>query len=261
MHVDLVTVAAQVVNFLLLVWLLRKFLYKRVLDAMRRREERIAQSIQGAKQHERDAESERNTYRARVREFDEQRDEMLADARKSADAERARLYDALHAEIEDKQKQWRRQLETQRAEFLDQLERQSANYAVALAGRVLRDLGDAKLEEQIVRVFLRRLKETDDAERRKMADVSRNSGMLMTLRSRFELDSSDRRTITAAIHESILADAEVTYEHDSESTPGIELIAGGQTLRWSFDSYLEDLSREMSRYLDETAAEHGIGRA
>lgn len=257
MRIDFVTVAAQVVNFLLLVWLLKRFLYGRVIEAMRRREQRIAQTLEEARRHKDDAEKESRTYHERVLEIDDQREQLLADARKAAETERTRLYQALHADVEERQKQWHRQLETQRGDFLDQLRRHSVDYAVSLARRALRDLGDAKLEEQIARAFVRRLEELESGERHKLAQACRDAGMRMVLRSRFEIDAADRRLITKAIHESILESTEVIYEHDSEFVCGVELTAGGQTVQWNFESYLEDLHREMSAELEEAVNSGG----
>ena len=45
MDVDWITVSAQIVNFLILVWLLKRFLYRPVLNAMNRREQRIHQRL------------------------------------------------------------------------------------------------------------------------------------------------------------------------------------------------------------------------
>ena len=48
MSVNWFTVAAQVVNFLILVWLLHRFLYGPIIAAMDRRERRIAERLQDA---------------------------------------------------------------------------------------------------------------------------------------------------------------------------------------------------------------------
>ena len=260
MRIDFVTVAAQIVNFLILVWLLRRFLYAPVMEAMRRREQRIAQSIQEANQLKSDAEKKGQTFHERLREFDAQRDQLLEGARKAAEQERSTRFEALQTEVDERKKHWHRQLETQRAEFLDQLRHRSVEYAISLARQALLDLGDAKLEQQIARVFARKLKELESEERQKLAHACRNTGMRMVLRSRFEIAEADQKLIAEAIREFILDAAEVTYEHAPEFVCGLELSAGGQVVQWNVEGYLEDLHRKMSEELDESVAAHGVAQ-
>ena len=48
MSIDWFTVAAQIINFMVLVWLLQKYLYKPVLNAVRKREQKIAGQLSEA---------------------------------------------------------------------------------------------------------------------------------------------------------------------------------------------------------------------
>lgn len=257
MRIDYITVAAQIVNFLILIWLLRRFLYGPVMRAMKRREERIARSLAEAQQKKEDAEKQQEEYQGRNRDFDRQREHMMEAARKEAEEERARLHRALESEIEERQKKWLRQIEAQHAEFLDRLRRHSVEYASSLARRALQDLGDAKLEEQMTRVFLRRLEELDEIGRRKLAQACRDTGMRVTLRSRFEMEAATRGLLTKAIHDAIAGGAEVLYEHGAEFACGVELSAGGQSLEWSFERYTEDLDRQIAGELERPQAAHG----
>lgn len=257
MRIDVVTVAAQIVNFLILIWLLRRFLYGPVMDAMRRREERIARSLQEARQLKTDAEEEGRTYREQRQELDRQREQLLSDARKAADEERSSRLEELQGEAEERRKQWIRQLETQRGEFLDQLRLHSVEYAVSLARQALLDLGDARLEEQIARVFVRQLEALEPEEQNKLAQSCKGAGMRMTLRTRFKLEPEDQSLLTKAVHETILDGAEVLYEHNPEFVCGLELSAGGQVLQWNVEGYLEELHQRMVEDLDESVATHG----
>lgn len=62
---DWFTVGAQVLNFLVLVWLMKRFLYKPVLDAIDAREKRIAQSLADAALKDAAAQKERDEFQAK----------------------------------------------------------------------------------------------------------------------------------------------------------------------------------------------------
>ena len=80
MGVDWFTLVAQIVNFLVLVWLLKHFLYGRIVGAMKEREAKIAGRLDEAARQRASAEAEAELFRVRNLEFEANREEMLARA-------------------------------------------------------------------------------------------------------------------------------------------------------------------------------------
>ena len=93
MLIDWFTVLAQVVNFLILVWLLKRFLYRPILDAIDAREKRIAKELADADAKKAEAQKERDEFQHKNEEFDQQRAALLSKATDEAKAERQRLLD------------------------------------------------------------------------------------------------------------------------------------------------------------------------
>src|SRR5476649_1716532 len=100
MLIDWFTVAAQVVNFLVLVWLLKRFLYKPVLAAIDEREKRIATQLQDAEKKKAEAQKEQTDFEHKNREFEQQRVCLLADATKAAKTERDKLLETTRKDAE-----------------------------------------------------------------------------------------------------------------------------------------------------------------
>ncbi|MEN4041216.1 MAG: hypothetical protein ROW39_02640, partial [Anaerolineaceae bacterium] len=88
--IDLFTVFAQIVNFLVLILLLKRFLYKPVLKAIAAREERIANTVKEADQAKADAQQQIEAYRQKNEAWE---------------AERATLVEALRQEMTDLRKE------------------------------------------------------------------------------------------------------------------------------------------------------------
>src|ERR1700679_2484181 len=93
MLINWFTVCAQAVNFLILVWLLKRFLYKPILVAIDAREKRIAAELANAAVKEADALRERDEFRRKNQDFDQERATLMAKAANEAKAERERLVD------------------------------------------------------------------------------------------------------------------------------------------------------------------------
>ena len=97
MLIDWFTVVAQALNFLILVWLMKRFLYKPVLNAIDAREKRIAMELADAKSKKAEAKKDRDEFQQKNEEFDGQRAALLSKATEEAKAERARSWQKLSA--------------------------------------------------------------------------------------------------------------------------------------------------------------------
>lgn len=252
MEIDWLTVAAQIVNFLVLVWLLHRFLYGPIVRAMDRRERRIAERLREAREKASEAENEARRYREKSAEVEQCRERALAEARGEAEALRRSLQQEVRAEVERMREDWRAQLEDQREEFLSDVRRHAAEHFSRLARRALGDLANAELEEQIAEVFVDRLERLDKDAKHKIAEACRAEGEGLIVHSAFDVSPDLRRRITKAVHEAI-GKVEVRYERSLEMACGLELRAGGQAVVWSLDGYLDSLESRLDTELAELA--------
>jgi F-type H+-transporting ATPase subunit b len=260
MQIDWLTVAAQIVNFLVLVWLLQHFLYGPITRAMAAREERIQNRVAEAQEARDDAEAEAERLRAKQEELDAARDDALEQARRQAEETRRQLERDARAEVDDRRKAWIDQLEDERATFLDELRRRSSDAFYTLARRALVDLADADLEERIADGFLGQLQDLDDDARGQLAAAGS-----ATVTSRFALSSGAKRKLTKAIHDLLGEELDVAYATDDGVAGGIVLEAGSRRVAWTLESWLDGLEAAVRDRLDSVpetaAADTGRSRA
>jgi F-type H+-transporting ATPase subunit b len=246
MQIDWLTVAAQLVNFLVLVWLLKHFLYGPVTAAMARREERIAERVDGAREREEAAERERERLHERMERLEDRRDAILEEAREEAGNEKQRLLDEARTEVDEQRGQWRQQMRDEQAQAIAQLRRETAEGFAELARKALGDLADVRLEERITDPLGQRLQGLDEAERehfRAAAELGIATG--------FELDDTRRTALTELVREHLGTDAEPAFEHDPDLVCGIALTADGRRLGWSLADYLDGFERRLAERLDQ----------
>ncbi len=93
MLINWFTVIAQAINFLILVWLLKRFLYKPILQAIDEREKGIATQLADAEAKKAEAQKERDDFQHKNEAFDHERAALLKKATDEANAERQRLLD------------------------------------------------------------------------------------------------------------------------------------------------------------------------
>jgi F-type H+-transporting ATPase subunit b len=242
-QIDWITVSAQIVNFLVLVWLLQHFLYRPVIQAMQRREQRIRDRLDEAGQRERAADDRARQYEDERAALAREREGLLAEAREQAESRRKEMLDEARAAVDEQRRQWQAQLEQERRELAAGLRRRSAESVQRIARRALRDLADAELESRIIDNFVARLKDADEALRQALAD---GSGAL-EVRTSFTLEPAARSRLTRALHEQIDAAVEVEYVRDDDLLCGIEARRGDRRLGWN----LADYTRQVAEHLDE----------
>jgi F-type H+-transporting ATPase subunit b len=259
-QVDWVTVAAQVVNFLILVGLLHRFLYGPIMRAMAEREARIAERLRSAGEQAEAAESEAAEYRRKRAELERDRQRLLAEAREESARLQRALEEGVREEVEATRRGWIEELERERASWRRDVRREVAERFTALARQALRDLADADLEVQIVTSFTERLRRLPDDRRQRLAEAVAAAGDHVTVVTAFGLSGAARDELARAVRESVAAGARLSYGRSDDLACGIELRAGGETVRWSLESYLDAFQTELEAALGDLSP-HGEGGA
>jgi F-type H+-transporting ATPase subunit b len=251
MLIDWFTVSAQVVNFLILVWLLKRFLYKPILDAIDAREKRIATELADADTRRNEAEKERETFQHKNEEFDQQRDELLSKAKDEAEVERQRLLDEARQAADALRAKRQDALKREQQSLNDEITRRTREEVFAIARKMLTDLAGTSLEERMSEVFTRRLRELDDEAKEGLAKALETSSDPVLVRSAFELPSEQRAAIQHALNETFSVEIQVRFETAPDVISGIELTANGRKIAWSIADYLASLERRVGELLKE----------
>ncbi|MFP4055682.1 MAG: F0F1 ATP synthase subunit B [Candidatus Brocadiia bacterium] len=254
--VDWPTVIFQIINFLVLVYLLKRFLYGRIIEAMDKREEKIASRLDDAEEKKKEAQAEAENYREKKREVEAQREQFLQKAQQEADQRRQELLKEAQQEVEQLEARWRQALQRQKEGFLDELRRRTAEHTFAIARRALQDLAGASLEERIAETFLQRLDSVDEEEWQALAQAlggGEEGPRQLTLRSSFQLPDDKQQAIGEAVQGHVGDGVELRFETSDDPLCGIELTGHGRKIAWSVGQYLDALQEAVSQIVEQQA--------
>jgi F-type H+-transporting ATPase subunit b len=243
MLIDWFTVAAQTLNFLILVWLMKRYLYQPILHAIDAREKRIADELADADAKRAEAKQERDDFEQKNAELDQQRATLLRKAAEEAASERQRLMDAARMEADDLSAKRATALQREQKTLHDEITRRTTQEVFAIARKTLSDLAGASLEERMCVVFSQRLRELDDETKNRLGQAL--SSAPANVRSAFELPPEQRDGLQRAINETFSADIKLSFKTTPDLVSGIELSAGGQKLAWSIADYLASLEKSI----------------
>lgn len=252
MQIDWITVSAQIVNFLVLVYLLQHFLYRPVIRAMEAREQRIAERLAGAEQREVEAKEQMDAYRYKSEQMESTRRSVMEQCKAQAMEEKQRLLAQARDEVEESRRQWRRQAAEEKHDFLEGLRRQSGAAVTAIARKALTDLADASLEERVIERFIHRLSEMDEETRRTLSDAR---GALH-VGTAFEVTAAQRKRITEAVCHALGRDREVEFGVMPDLVYGIRLGDDGHALDWSLADYLSQMSESVDSAIDNVVKQY-----
>jgi F-type H+-transporting ATPase subunit b len=247
--IDGFTVGAQVLNFLVLVWLLRRFLYGPITRAMTERQRRIDDQLADAARLRDEALAEGERLRTETARFAAEREELGHALREELDDTRRAQLALAREEIDELQARWRDAVAREREGFLLELRQRAGRQVVEVARQALRDLADEPLEARVVARFLDQLERLDREERRTLVAGAASDGGRVHVRTAFEVPPALRDQLTAAVTATLGPGHELRFEVVPTLLGGVELRAGGQAVAWTFDEYLATLDATVGEAL------------
>lgn len=237
MSIDWITVAAQIVNFLVLVWLLKRFLYRPILDGIDAREAAITARMAQAATIRETAEAAEAHHSAEIARLKAGRDGVLEEAREAADAERDALLAEARTRLDAERTTRAAEREGEARRYTERLHRTGAAALVSLTRKALDDLSGETLEERIVDRAIARLPGMAIELRDAAGDAAQ-----AVVTTRAPLPDDLRGRIDARLTEA-MPDATVRYATDPAQSPGLSLRLGGAQLGWTVDDYIDGLDR------------------
>lgn len=248
MSIDWITVVAQIVNFLVLVWLLKRFLYRPILDGIDAREAEIARRMAQANETQKEASAAKAEYKEQQTKLLLERDTMVEQALSATEAQRDALLADARRKLEHEQKDWHNYLEDERSRFTAQLQRAAEKTLLALTRKALHDLADQDLEEAIVRHVTARLHPMVDDLVQAAGDVTE------AVATTHDPMSEKVQAQLQADFDQLLPGIALRFETDPQQSPGLILRAGGAQLAWTIDSYTDGFDELLAERLATVAA-------
>jgi F-type H+-transporting ATPase subunit b len=254
-QIDYFTIIAQIVNFLILVLILKHFLYGRVIEAMDEREQEISSRLNEADQDKKVAKEEADSYFKMKQELSAERQEMLTKVDEEVQTLRTDLIKKARDEVEESKVAWFESVERQRDVLISDLSQQAGKEIYTIARRALKDLANDELESQIIVNFIKRLQNMTESEKATIKDFYKNSGQQIIVRSAFGISEEIRQRIQETVVVQTGVTVKIEYRIAEELISGIDLSARDLRIGWNVAGYLDTLEADLSQMLEKMIAE------
>lgn len=247
MLLDWFTIAAQIINFFILVWLLKKFLYGPITRAMHNRQQRLKENWDQAHARRERAEEREREAEKRKREIEDERREILDRAREKAQAIRDEAEKAAKDWTRNQRQEMHQRIERQKRELLGRLQTRFARQVARVSQKALADLSGDDLYERLAQTFLDRVQSRSEEVRAALSSTE------ITVEAGFEPDDELRELISKRLRE--LLGAETVRFRIVDTPMSLNLATRDKRFGWSLEEYLQGLTEQVLGNIEPTEKE------
>ena len=251
MQINWFTVIAQILNFVVLVWLMKRYLYKPILNAIDEREKKIGDQLADAKTKKAEAKSEQEEFNKKNQVFDRQKKEMMDKAVAETNEQRQKLLEeakndaaVLQAKLEKTSKEMQEDLNHKIAQ-------KTRQEVFVITRKALADLAGLSFEEQSVNIFIKRLNALKDAEKEQFIKAFKSDTNAVLVRSAFKLVDKQQTEIKNAASKILGEKTHFEFKTAPEIIGGIEISTKGYKLAWSISEYVNSFEKSIAETTKE----------
>jgi len=255
MNINWFTVIAQVLNFFILVWLLKRYLYKPILQAVDDREKKITAQLNDAEAKKAEAKKEQDEFKKKNEEFDNQKKELMDKVIADSNEERQKLLEEAKKQAEALSGKLAKASEEAQENLNHELAEKTQKEVFAITRKALADIASLSLEEQSVNTFIKRLNESKDEEKKQFTEAFKSNSNAILVRSAFELSAKQQGEVNEAVDVILGTKTQLQFKTMPELISGIELTTNGYKLAWSFSEYLNSLEKSIA---EKMKGEHKV---
>ena len=234
LDIQLSTIIFQIINFLILLVILTRFLYQPVVRTMRQRQAGIAAQLREADQRVADADAERQRLAQAIEQANAQAEQLLVRTRADAAAERARLIDTARNDAARYREEAQRAMQEQEREALSRLEARIRASAVTIAGSLVRQAAGPTVHQALLDQLTDGATHADGV----VHQLSDHLGGPVVVELAYPPDAELEDSLRAAL-------GDVEFRVNADLLAGARIIVGQQTVvDLSLEHTLADLQAE-----------------
>lgn len=251
MKINWFVVIAQIINFLILVWLLKRYLYKPILDAIDKREKKIATQLQDADAKKEEATQEREEFNQKNVAFDQKKEALMNQAIEEANEKRQQLLEDARNAVTILETKLQKSLEEKQVSLNREISEKIQQQVFSIARKTLADIASTNLEKQAVTIFIKHLNELEESEKEKFISAFKSGPNSIIIQTAFDLPEQLQVKIQKQVTEILGSDAQFQFKTAPKLISGIELSANGYSLSWNISKYITSVENTFSITVNE----------
>jgi F-type H+-transporting ATPase subunit b len=230
MEFNLSTFVLEIINFLILIWILQRLFYKPLLEVIDKRKQHIDQSLADAKKLHQEADELRSLYENRQKLWMQEKKAALNALHQQIEAEKSSQMEKLHVELEQERQKAKVSLTRQQQELQQQAEKQALQNGARFAGILLTQSASPELEAQLFAMLLDNLKTLPEACTLGLQMLGPKKSVPVKITSAYPLTDELRQQLEQILGSIINTSGVFQYYQDAALIAGIRIDIGAWVL-------------------------------
>lgn len=230
MEFNLSTFVLEIINFLILVWILQRLFYKPLLEMIAKRKQTIDQSLADAKTMQQQAEEQRSLYENRQKLWEQEKQAALVGLRQQLETERRTQMEHLNADLEQERQKAKVTLSRQQQELQQQAEKQALQNGARFAGMILQQSASPELEARLCTMLIEHLTSLPEACRLCLQMLDSKKSVPIKITSAYPLPLELRQQLEQKLDALITSHLNFQYQQGSELIAGLRIDIGAWVL-------------------------------
>ena len=236
------TFLLEIMNFLVLVWILKRFLYRPVLDIIEKRRSSIEQVLAEANKRNTDAEVLQQQYEGRLVDWEQEKQKITDSLQQEIQAERVKLLDQLSVELADERKKTIVVEQRHQAELQQQYQEEAMIHGARFASKLLHAVASPELEKQLFELLINELSQLQDERIETLRKTKLKSVDKIKVSSAFKLSNTQHQQLEKILRKFYDQSIPVEYEQDTKLLAGLRISLGSWVLRMNLADELSSFA-------------------
>lgn len=243
MELDWSTFILEIINFVILVWLLKHFFYKPVMDIIAKRKQTIQDSLDKADAVQAEAESLKSQYENRLEDWEKEKATSRAELHRKIEEEKRQAMENLAQSIQQEKEKAEVLLQRQQENTLRKNERLAIEQSVAFVTRLLSRFANPELEATIIHIVLEDLRNLSSDQLEELQKASTKATEPVHISSAYKIEKENQTVLKNTLTKILKHPVEVEFKRDPALLAGIHIDIGAWNLQASLQEELKYFAR------------------
>lgn len=247
MELNWSTFVLEIINFLVLVWILKRFLYQPVMDVIARRRESIEKQLAEARQRSADADKLSEQYKHRLADWEQERQKAKEKLTHELEDYRLQQLDKLKTELAQEKEKIHVTRSRQEKQAFREIEQRALQQGAEFASRVLAEAAGPELENRLFDLLLHELVALTDDQISTLSNNWGESPEQIMVTSAYPIAEDKRGQLENILRKITGLSVPIDYDVDNKLLAGLNITIGAWVLQLNVRDQLQgftELSHE-----------------
>jgi F-type H+-transporting ATPase subunit b len=241
------TFVLEIINFLVLVWILKRFLYQPVMDVIARRREAIDKKLDEARQLSDDASAMSEQYKNRLAEWEQERQKAKEKLTHELEEYRLAQLEKLKTELTQEEEKIHVSRSRQEKQALREVEQRALHQGAEFASRILSEATGPELDNRLLEILLHELTTLPEDQISTLRNNWGESPEQILITSAYPIAEDKRHQLESLVNKITAISVPINYDVDNKLLAGLNITIGAWVLQLNVRDQLQgftELSHE-----------------